>query len=131
MFNWKSRGKTETKKDVSYWDASWAIQYVVERGLAHLMKEAGWNQKTLFQYYINEHMKGRWKLGHIDEEMIVIPAPTLGEIMEMFQPGEVQLISENDGFVFTDRQGRYVKRHRIVDAAGEFWLITKGKKVHA
>jgi len=131
MFRRKNKVKDEPKKFVSCWEASWAIQYVVERSLAQRMKQSGWNKKTLFQFYINEHMNGHWKLGHIDEEMLVVPAPTVGEIVEMFLPGEIQMISEKDGFIFTDRQGRSIKRYRIVDAAAEFWMLTKGKTPHA
>jgi hypothetical protein len=72
-------------------------------------------------------MKGRWMLGRVSSELVMVPAPTLGEIMECFAPGELQANSAEDGFTFVHKSGQFVKSHRIVDAAAEIWILVGAK----
>jgi hypothetical protein len=110
------------KKDIACWDTRFAVKSVVERSLAQRMKEKGWSKETFFQFYIDEHMKGRWGLGHVYDELIIVQAPTAGEILEELIHEQIFITKVKEGFSVNVKNVSPVVRYRLVDALAEAWI---------
>lgn len=95
--------------------------HVVTVDIAKRMKDAGWKKPVAFHWWTDEHARGRWALGRIESELIMLPAAMSTEIIEVFPRGSLEICVQEDGSLI-----KYfvtgIKRYRLVDALAETWL---------
>lgn len=109
--------------DQKIWECSFMQKYVVTVDIGMSLKKSGWNRKTAFQWYTNEFMNYKWVLGKIDNELVMVPAPIIDEILESFDRKDLSITVCNDGFLVSLCSGESVKKYRLVDALAGLWVL--------
>lgn len=105
------------------WSCGFMQRYVVTVDLAKRLKAAGWRLATAFSWYTDELMSGKWFLGRVESELVMLPAATAGELLECFSPGDLKIEWDRDGYEVSLQSGIKVKKYRLVDALAELWIM--------
>ena len=110
------------------WACPTMHKYVVTLDFAKKLKEAGWNRRTSFCWYTDERMNGKWSLGCVEDELLMLQAPIPDELLEEFPRGSLSISIASDGYLLTLVSGEQLKEYRFADALAGLWILKNKKK---